>query len=240
MTKYGKKKFHYKSGEETGRSRNSLRSQLADPKARSKLISGPTDFKHVHHMGAENTNVQNMMAADLTQQKVRFVFWTYLIVEHYMKHFWLTNLQKKGEPNLVIGAPLNFKHVYHFGGGQEELNSDQLSTQTSSTMLRSANSSDLGEKSPTQSDVIDKKYSRRSFYKDDYWTSDISTRIISSTKKLLFSLNYHVNEISSHLKYFIFIFYFFFQKCSFTYFFGDCSTPPLFIDSFTPQTVSYF
>ena len=71
MTKYGKKKFHYKSGEDSSsRSRNSLRSQLADPKTRSKLISGPTDFKHVHHMGAENTNVQNMMAADLTQQKV--------------------------------------------------------------------------------------------------------------------------------------------------------------------------
>ena len=69
----------------------------------------------------------------------------------------------------MIGAPLNFKHVYHFGGGEHDLNSDQLSTQTSSTMLRSANSSDLGEKSPTQSDVIDKKYSRRSFYKDDYW-----------------------------------------------------------------------
>ena len=72
MTKYGKKKYHYKSGEEQSRSRNSLRSQLADPKARSKLISGPTDFKHVHHMGAENTNVHNMMAADLTQQKVSF------------------------------------------------------------------------------------------------------------------------------------------------------------------------
>ena len=69
----------------------------------------------------------------------------------------------------MIGAPLNFKHVYHFGGGEHDLNSDQLSTQTSSTILRSANSSDLGEKSPTQSDVIDKKYSRRSFYKDDYW-----------------------------------------------------------------------
>ena len=72
MTKYGKKKFHYKSGEDSSRSRNSLRSQLADPKTRSKLISGPTDFKHVHHMGAENTNVQNMMAADLTQQKVKY------------------------------------------------------------------------------------------------------------------------------------------------------------------------
>ena len=68
---------------------------------------------------------------------------------------------------MVIGGPMNFKHVYHFGG-ESEAGSDQLSTQTSSTVLRSQASSDLGEKSPTQSDHIDKKYSRRSFYKDDY------------------------------------------------------------------------
>jgi len=61
---------------------------------------------------------------------------------------------------------MNFKHVYHFGGGEGQ--EDQLSTQTGSTVLRSQASSDLGEKSPTQSDHIDKKYSRRSFYKDDY------------------------------------------------------------------------
>ena len=62
-------------------------------------------------------------------------------------------VQKKGDSNLVIGAPLNFKHVYHFGG-ESDPNSDQLSTQTSSTILRSANSSDLGEKSPTQRNKV--------------------------------------------------------------------------------------
>ena len=45
---------------------------MNDPKARSKLISGPTDFKHVHHMGPES-NVQNLIA-DPTPVKESFIF----------------------------------------------------------------------------------------------------------------------------------------------------------------------
>ena len=45
---------------------------MNDPKARSKLISGPTDFKHVHHMGPES-NVQNLIA-DPTPVKESFIY----------------------------------------------------------------------------------------------------------------------------------------------------------------------
>ena len=71
MVKFGKKKFVYSSGNQE-KSRSSLKSQMNDPKARSKLISGPTDFKHVHHMGPES-NVQNLIA-DPTPVKESFIF----------------------------------------------------------------------------------------------------------------------------------------------------------------------
>ena len=71
LVKFGKKKFVYSSGNQE-KSRSSLKSQMNDPKARSKLISGPTDFKHVHHMGPES-NVQNLIA-DPTPVKDSFIF----------------------------------------------------------------------------------------------------------------------------------------------------------------------
>ena len=71
LVKFGKKKFVYSSGNQE-KSRSSLKSQMNDPKARSKLISGPTDFKHVHHMGPES-NVQNLIA-DPTPVKESFIF----------------------------------------------------------------------------------------------------------------------------------------------------------------------
>ena len=68
---------------------------------------------------------------------------------------------------MMIGGPMNFKHIYHFGGGDSQ-DGDQLSQQTSSSILRSENSSESQKSPNSQSDHIDKKYSHRSFYKEDY------------------------------------------------------------------------
>ena len=77
LVKFGKKKFVYSSGNQE-KSRSSLKSQMNDPKARSKLISGPTDFKHVHHMGPES-NVQNLIA-DPTPVKESFIFYYVTVI----------------------------------------------------------------------------------------------------------------------------------------------------------------
>ena len=48
LVKNGKKRFIFKRQNE-----KSLRQKLNDPQHRSKLISGPTNFEHVVHMGPE-------------------------------------------------------------------------------------------------------------------------------------------------------------------------------------------
>ena len=92
--KFGKKKFVYSSGNQE-KSRSSLKSQMNDPKARSKLISGPTDFKHVHHMGPES-NVQNLIADPTPVKEFRYDS----KLRHY--HYVITNEVFIGSDRYVI------------------------------------------------------------------------------------------------------------------------------------------
>lgn len=123
------------------------------------LISGPSEFRHVTHMGPESgfqmMSTEPTPAASAPNRKTSF-----------------------------ISGPSNFKHVYHYGPDDanpryyfviespqirrfstQSLQSTERSLLTSRTsLIRSTNSSELSEKSPVQSNSIEKRYARRSGY----------------------------------------------------------------------------
>jgi len=145
LVKQGKRRFVYKSAD-TERSK-SLKSQMQDPNLRTNLISGPQNFRHVTHMGPES-GIQ-MMATEQPTPNRKTSF---------------------------ISGPSNFKHVYHYGPDDatpanttpEPFQRDRSLLDSRTSLIRSTNSSDMSEKSPTQSDHIEKRYSRRSgYYNDD-------------------------------------------------------------------------
>lgn len=158
MVKQGKRRYLYKSAD-TEKSK-SLRGQMQDPNLRSNLISGPQNFRHVTHMGPES-GIQMMSTEPSNPQ--------------------MSNPNRKTS---FISGPSNFKHVYHYGPDDASTSANQSSQVTvtpepfrstdrslldsRTSLIRSTNSSDMSERSPTQNDHIDRRYARRSgYYNDD-------------------------------------------------------------------------
>ncbi|CBY09743.1 unnamed protein product [Oikopleura dioica] len=156
LQKLGKRKFVYKSA--NAERSKSLRGQIQEG-GKVSLISGPSEFRHVTHMGPESgfqmMSTEPTPAASAPNRKTSF-----------------------------ISGPSNFKHVYHYGPDDanprycfviespqirrfstQSLQSTERSLLTSRTsLIRSTNSSELSEKSPVQSNSIEKRYARRSGY----------------------------------------------------------------------------